>query len=198
MIYRLISTAGQYGSEWRCGKRLGMDFSIRDATDADVGPMTEIYNALLETTTIEWTEELHTVEERLAWQHAQAEADLPVLVAVDADDRVIGWTTYGPFRDNAKWPGYRFTAEHSVHVDGAASGRGVGRALVEELLVRAEAAGIRVMIAAIDGANIGSVRFHERLGFVTVGELREVGFKHDTWLDLVLMQRTLAEREIDR
>jgi L-amino acid N-acyltransferase len=47
------------------------------------------------------------------------------------------------------------------------------------------------MVAGIDAANAGSIRFHERLGFEVVGNLRQVGWKFGRWLDLVFMQRLL-------
>ena len=81
------------------------------------------------------------------------------------------------------------TVEHTVHVREDQWGSGVGRTLVDALLERARAAGKRVIVAAVDGDNDGSIRFHERLGFVQVARLPGVGFKHDRWLDLVLLQR---------
>lgn len=169
-----------------------MGFRIRDAGAVDVDEMTRIYNALLATTTIEWTDEAQGVSDRRRWQERQQDAGLPVLVAVSDEGGVIGWASYGPFRDNERWPGYRFTVEHSVHVDERWWGHGVGRALVEELIGRAAAAGLHVIVAAVDGDNDASIRFHERLGFEAVGHLRQVGHKHDRWLDLVLLQRTLG------
>ncbi len=170
-----------------------MEIRVRDAVAGDVAAMTTIYNALLETTTIEWTDDAHTVEERLAWQRSQQAVGRPVLVAVDGD-QLIGWASYGDFRDSHRWPGYRFTVEHSVHVDQRWWGRGAGRSLLLALMDRARAAGAHVMVAGIDGDNTESIVFHERLGFQTVGRLHEIGRKHDRWLDLVLMQRSLDQR----
>ena len=163
---------------------------VRDARAADVGDITRILNALIDTTTIAWRSEPHPPAEREAWFAAQTAAGLPVLVAVDDGD-VVGFATYGPFRDNEKWPGYRFTVEHSVHVSESAWGSGVGRRLMDELIARAAGAGVHVMVGAVDAANDGSVRFHERVGFVEQGRLREVGWKHDQWLDLVFMVRRI-------
>ena len=64
----------------------------------------------------------------------------------------------------ARWPGYRFTVEHSVHVRADRRGQGVGKELVKALFPRAEALGKHVMIAGVDAANAASIRFHERLG----------------------------------
>jgi phosphinothricin acetyltransferase len=163
---------------------------VRDATAADVVAMTEIQNALLASTTIEWTETPRTVAEREAWFADRTGAGFPVLVAVDAD-RVVGWASYGDFRDSAKWPGYRFTVEHTVHVAQTHWEQGVGRALVTELIDRARAAGKHVLVAGVDGANEQSLRFHERLGFTEVARMPQVGHKFGRWLDLVLFQLVL-------
>ena len=85
--------------------------------------------------------------------------------------------------------------EHTVHVREDQWGRGVGRLLVMTLMERATIAGKHVMVAAIDGDNVESIAVHERLGFTTVARMPEVGTKWGRWLDLVLMQRILAEQE---
>jgi phosphinothricin acetyltransferase len=166
---------------------------IRDAGTADLEAIREIYNALLLTTTIAWSEERQTAQERAAWFERQTTAGFPVLVAEDEGGEVAGFTAYGDFRGAGKWPGYRFTVEHTVHVREEQWGRGVGRLLLMTLMERARVAGKHVMVAAIDGDNVESIRFHERLGFTVVGRLPEVGSKWGRWLDLVLMQRILSE-----
>jgi phosphinothricin acetyltransferase len=164
---------------------------IRDATAADVAAINAIYNATVETTTVQWTEELEPVEVRRHWFDEQQAAAHPVLVAEDGAT-VIGYAAYGDFRDSKKWPGYRFTSEHTVHVVEDWHGRGVGRALMEVLLARATEAGKHVMIAAIDSENRGSIEFHQRLGFVEVGRLPETGWKFGRWLEVVFLERRLS------
>jgi L-amino acid N-acyltransferase len=164
--------------------------TVRDATPEDIPEITAIYNALLETTTHEWTETLHSVAEREQWLAAKAATGNPALVAVEQGE-VVGWATYGDFRDSERWPGYRFTVEHSIHVREDCWGRGIGRGLIDALVERARRDGKHVMVAGIDSENTGSVRFHERLGFFEVGRLPEVGEKFGRRLDLVLMQRML-------
>ena len=160
---------------------------VRDATVDDLDAVRAIYNALFDTTTIAWTEEEQTAEQRLAWFGRQTERGFPVLVACDGDE-VVGFAAYGDFRGAGKWLGYRFTVEHTIHVRASHWGNGVGRFLLSTLIERARAKGMHAMIAAIDGENDVSMRFHERLGFVEVGRLPEVGLKFGRWLDLVLMQ----------
>jgi phosphinothricin acetyltransferase len=158
---------------------------------ADAVAINALYNATVATTTVQWTEHLESVTTRQAWVEKHLDAGNPVLVA-EIDYEVIGFASYDDFRDSTKWPGYRFTVEHTIHVDGEHHGAGVGRDLLRSLIERASAAGKHVMIGAIDGANAGSIRFHAREGFVEVARLPEVGFKFGRWLDLVLVQRILA------
>jgi phosphinothricin acetyltransferase len=163
---------------------------IRDATEADLQAITDIYNAWIPTHTITWTETLTTLEERIAWFVRQRAEGLPILVADDAG-QVAGFTAYEYFRGEGKWPGYRHSMELSIHVREDHWGRGVGRALMDVLVARARAAGVHVLVAAIDSENEASIRFHERLGFVEVARMPEIGFKFGRWLDLVLVQRML-------
>jgi L-amino acid N-acyltransferase YncA len=165
---------------------------IRDAVASDLAAITAIYNALLETTTHEWTETLHTVAEREQWLAEKHASGHPALVAIESGE-VAGWATYGDFRDSGRWPGYRFTVEHSIHVREASWGRGIGRSLIDALVERARCDGKHVMVAGIDAANTGSIRFHEQLGFFEVGRMPEIGEKFGQRLDLVLMQRMLDE-----
>jgi phosphinothricin acetyltransferase len=166
--------------------------TVRDATPADLPEITAIYNALLGSTTHEWTETLHTVAEREQWLAEKHASGHPALVAIESGE-VSGWATYGDFRDAERWPGYRFTVEHSIHVREASWGRGIGRALIDALVERARRDGKHVMVAGIDAANTASIRFHERLGFFEVGRMPEIGEKFGQRLDLVLMQRMLEE-----
>jgi L-amino acid N-acyltransferase len=163
---------------------------LRDATSTDVPAISGLYNATVSTTTVAWTEDHESVATRQSWLEEQWEAGHPVLVA-EVDGHVVGFAAYDDFRNTAKWPGYRFTVEHTIHVSAEHQSAGVGSLLLQTLLRRAMAAGKHAMIGAIDGENEGSIRFHERHGFVQVARLPEVGFKFGHWLDLVLMQRRL-------
>jgi len=165
---------------------------VRDATQGDLPRIRDLYNALVGSTTGAWTETPETLQERERWFAGQQHAHFPVLVAEHQGD-VVGYAAYGSFRGEGRWPGYRYTVEHSVHVDESMWGRGVGRALVDELVERAIASSIHVMVAAVDGANEASIAFHQRLGFEIVGRMPETGIKFGRWLDLVLMQRILGE-----
>ena len=165
---------------------------IRDATEDDLPRITEIFNQAIPRGDAEWTERLHTVDERRSWWRDRVAAGRPVLVAAGPDtSTVLGVASYGDFRDSTCREGFRFTVEHSVYVDDAARGSGVADALMDELESRARADGKRVIVATIDALNERSIRFHERRGYVEVGRMPDIGFTFDTWRTMVLLQREL-------
>ena len=164
---------------------------IRDATTDDLAAISALYNATIPTTTAAWTESTESLADRYAWFGRQQAAGYPTLVA-DLDGEVVGFTAFGDFRDAVKWPGYRFVVELTVHIAESTWGQGIGRALITELVARAHALGKTQIVAAVDGDNEASLRFHERLGFVEVARMPAIGFKFGRWLDLVLLQRPTA------
>ncbi len=163
--------------------------TIRRARATDAGPIASIMNALLPSTTIAWRDDPYSPEAMVEWMDLHE----CVLVA-DQDDDVIGFAAFGPFRDATEWPGYRFTVENTIHVREDHWRAGVGSALMNALIDAARETGKHSMIAAIDALNERSIRFHERLGFVEVARLPEVGAKFGRWLDLVLLELRLDDR----
>lgn len=166
-------------------------FAIRPARVDDLPALLAIFNDLVAHSTAVYTDTPVTLADRRAWFDERVQAGFPVLVAVATSDdaEVLGFASYGPFR--GAWPGYRHTVEHSVHVRADQRGRGIGSALIQALFVPARAAGVHVMLGVIDADNHGSLRLHERLGFVQAGRLHQVGRKFGRWLDVVFVQRTM-------
>lgn len=163
---------------------------VRDATVADMPAVSGLYNAGIGSTTVAWTETPESPVDRVRWFEQQRHDGFPVLVA-DSLDEIVGFTAYGSFRGAGKWPGYRFTVEHTIHVRHDHWGAGVGRRMLQELIDRARVQGMHAMIGAVDAENEASLRFHARLGFREVARMPEVGFLYGRWLDLVLVQRVL-------
>jgi phosphinothricin acetyltransferase len=117
---------------------------------------------------------------------------LPYLVA-DLGGRVAGYGYCALYRTRSA---YRYSLEDSVYVRHDAQGRGIGSALLAELVRRCEGLGYRQVIAVIgDSANVASIGLHERCGFLRVGTLRSVGFKLGRWVDSVIMQRPLGSSD---
>lgn len=163
---------------------------IRDATPADLGAIGELFNALILTETYTYREHLADTVEMEAWFAGQVDAGNPVLVA-ELDGDVVGYVTWSPFRFSPRLPGYRHTAELTIHVDRARHGQGVGRSLMDALVAHARRRGVHVLIAGIDASNVASIGFHARLGFVETARMPEVGIKFNRWLTLVFMQLTV-------
>ncbi len=116
-------------------------------------------------------------------------AGLPFLV-VERDGVVAGYAYCGPWNSR---PAYRATVEDSIYVAPWALGRGCGRELMQSLMAACRAAGVREVIAVIaDTGDPASVALHRRFGFRDAGRLTNVGFKHDRWLDTLLLQLTLS------
>ena len=164
---------------------------IRDATFDDIAGITAIYNDAVVHTTAIWNESVVDAENRANWLSERQRQGYPVLVAVDDDEVVLGYASFGDWR---AWDGYRHTVEHSVYVHRDRRGGGVGKALMLELIVRAKALGKHVMVAGIEAGNASSIRLHESLGFEPAGVMREVGTKFGRWLDLAFLQLRLDGR----
>ena len=117
-----------------------------------------------------------------------ASAGLPAMV-VETAAGIAGYAYAAPFRERAA---FRFTLEDSIYLHEDARGRGLGTRLLAALVAAAAGCGYRRMVAVIgDSGNLASIALHARSGFAPAGVLREVGWKHERWLDVVLMQRSL-------
>ncbi|KEO53233.1 GNAT family N-acetyltransferase [Thioclava indica] len=163
---------------------------IRDAKPDDAEAIAEIYNDAVRNTTAIWNDIEIDAQNRRDWIADRQAAGYPVLVW-EQDGEAVGYASFGPFRPH---DGYHLSVEHSVYVHRDHRSGGKGAQMMEALIIRARETGFHVMIAAIDAANTGSVRLHERLGFDHVGMMPQVGKKFGRWLDLALLQLVLDDR----
>ena len=114
---------------------------------------------------------------------------LPYLVA-EENGEVLGYGYCSLYRTRSA---YRYTLEDSIYVKNGKQGKGIGKAVLTELIARCTALGYRQIIAVIgDSANAGSIAVHANLGFVRAGNLRSTGYKFGRWVDSVLMQLPLG------
>lgn len=107
-------------------------------------------------------------------------------VALDAGGTVLGWVAASPVSDRCVYAG---VVEHSVYVDPAARGRGVGRALLAALIASTEAAGVWTVQSGVFPENAASLALHRAAGFREVGVRERVGRHHGVWRDVVLLER---------
>jgi len=153
---------------------------IRPMVEADWPAVRAIYGAGIATG--DATFELEPPEGWAAFDAAR----LPGHRFVAVTDAILGWITASPV---SRRPAYAGVVEHSVYVDPAATGRGVGRALLTGLIESTEAAGIWTIQSAIFPENTVSLALHARAGFRTVGRRERIARHHGRWRDVVLLER---------
>jgi phosphinothricin acetyltransferase len=163
---------------------------IRAATRDDMSRLQQIYATYVNTSTA--TFELNAPStETLIERRAQILADGGVYIVAEVDGRVGGYAYAGLYRAR---PAYRHTVENSIYIDDTLRGRGVGRALLEELMRQCRDASFHEMIAVVGGGekNPASIGLHAKAGFRMVGILEQVGCKFGEWVDCALMQASLS------
>ncbi|MGA2485938.1 MAG: N-acetyltransferase family protein [Roseiarcus sp.] len=162
---------------------------VRDAAEADMEAVARIYAHHVERGLATFEEAAPTDEEMRARRLKVLAVGAPYLVA-EIDGEIVGYCYAAPYHAR---PAYRHTLEDSVYVAPGRGGRGIGGALLAELIARCEAGPWRWMVAIIgDSGNSASIALHRRYGFEPVGTLRSVGFKHGRWVDTPIMQRVLG------
>lgn len=164
--------------------------TVRDSTVDDMAAVHAIYahHVLYGSATFE--EVPPSLEEMLTRREAVLGSGLPYIVA-EVEGVVQGYAYAGMFRPRIA---YRYTIENSVYLAPDMGGRGLGKALLIELITRCEKGPWRQMIAVIgDSENRGSIGLHRSLGFHHTGTLTSTGFKFGRWVDTVMMQRSLGD-----
>ena len=159
-------------------------FSIRPATNDDVDAIVGIYNWAVNQTFATIDSEALSAEEAAAWWETHARRSR-LIVAAD-DSGVIGWARLFPWKQRGI-----DVVEDLVYVDPVHHGRGIGRALLTELIKQAQGLGYRTIVATVATDNRSGLQLHEKLGFESVGTIRNAANKFDRWMDITLMQRSL-------
>jgi len=164
--------------------------SIKECRDADMVRVSEIYARSVREETASFELAPPDLAEMSRRREALLDAGYPYLAA-GVDGQIVGYAYAGPYRAR---PAYGLSVESSVYVDPAFQHRGVGRALMEQLIQESQARGYRQMIAIIGGSShhVASIEFHQRLGFALAGNLKSVGYKQGRWLDTVFLQLPLG------
>jgi phosphinothricin acetyltransferase len=167
-----------------------MSISIRRATPADIPAITGIYGHAVRHGTASFEFDAPDEAEMTRRMRGLLDAGYPYLVAEDGG-AILGYAYAGPYRTR---PAYRYTVENSIYIAPQAHRRGIGRMLLDRLIVECEARNYRLMIAIIgDSAHAASIELHRAAGFAMVGAFEAVGYKFERWLDSVLMQRPLGK-----
>lgn len=149
----------------------------------------DIFNEAILNSTALYDYKPRTLEKIQVWFAHKREHGFPIIGAVDAEGRLLGFASWGSFR---AFPAYKYTVEHSIYIQHEQRGRGLGKLLLQALIERAKQNGqVHVMIGCIDASNQASIALHRRLGFEHSGTFPQVGFKFERWLDVDFYQLIL-------
>jgi L-amino acid N-acyltransferase len=162
---------------------------LREATGGDLVAINDIYNHYVRVCTCTYQVEPDSMADREAWfkEHGPRH---PVIVAESAGE-VVAWGSLSAWGSRRAREAYSLTVEDSVYVRHDMHGRGIGAAILTELMRRAKALGYHSVLASISADREVSLRLHEKFGFSKVAHLHEVGMKFEKWLDVVYLQKRL-------
>lgn len=165
-------------------------YEIRSVRESDIPDIREIYNHYVTNSVVTFDEKKWTLAQWREKVAFLAKHDMPFLVAEGPSGQILGYALVQPMSAKSA---FRYSVENSIYLGHAATGKGLGRALLEALITASEEAGIHQMVAVIsDKGAEGSVALHEKLGFVEVGRMGRVGFKFGRWLGTIYLQRQLS------
>ncbi len=152
----------------------------------------DIFNEAIVNSTAIYDYKPRTMSHMLTWFNTKSAGNYPVIGAIDDQGKLLGFSTYGVFRDR---PAYKYTIEHSVYVQIDHRGQGIGRSLMQQLITAAQQQEYHTLIGGIDMHNAASIALHEKLGFTYAGTIKQAGFKFGQWLDLGFYQLVLETPE---
>lgn len=165
------------------------EYAMRDARLEDLPHIREIYNHYVANSTVTFDEDAMTLRE---WKSKFAylkKLGMPFIVAESPNGQLLGYALVQPWKQKRA---YRFTVENSIYLGAASTGKGLGPVLMQELIDRSRAAGLKEIIAVIaDRGAEASIKMHENFGFTEIGRMGHVGYKFDRWLGTILMQKSL-------
>ncbi len=164
-----------------------MEIKIRPYQIEDAPIILEIINYNILNATALYDYEPRTLENQVAILGEKLSKGFPVIVATE-NETVVGFGYYSEFRFREA---YKFTVEHSVYAHPNHLGKGIGKSILENLILLAKAQKLHTMIGVIDAENQSSIEFHKKFGFEIAGTIKESGFKFNRWLHSVFMQKML-------
>ncbi len=155
--------------------------SIRYAEEKDIESLLKIYNYEIENGFATFDLTPKSVEQWEQWFHCHNTGNHPLIVW-DVDGTAVGYASLSGYREKEA---YKSTVELSVYVDNGFRGRGIGTALMKEIIdIARKDESIHTVVSVITSDNEGSIRLHERLGFDYCGTIPQVGEKFGRMLGI--------------
>jgi len=156
-----------------------MEYYIRPCTEKHLPEILEILNDAILHSTALYDYKPRTMDTMRIWYDAKQKGNYPVIGIFDLDDTLLGFTSYGSFRN---WPAYKYSVEHSIYIRSDKRGRGLGTILLKEIIKIAEGQDYHVLIGGIDALNSLSIQLHEKEGFVFCGTIKHAGYNLESGL----------------
>lgn len=165
------------------------DYSLRQATEKDLPHVLEIYNHYVRNSSVTFDDSVMSLGQLRRKFAKTQEKRHPFVVAESPSGQILGFAYVFPWKDKAA---FRHSVENFIYLGPTATGKGLGKALLGELISRSKAAGLKEMVAVIaDQGAEASIALHRDFGFKQTGHMGRVGFKFDRWLGTVFMQKSL-------
>ncbi len=164
-------------------------WTVGDATEADLPDVLALYRHYVRNSVVTFDEKPPTLTQfRSKFRHLQ-KLGYPFRIARSPQGTLLGYAYVFPFREKSA---FRKTVESSIYLGPAATGRGLGKVLLADLISACTEAGLKEIIAVIaDQGAEASLALHQKFGFVETGRMGKVGFKFERWIGIILMQRSL-------
>lgn len=159
---------------------------VRPAETSDATGILEIYKPYVTDSTVTFEIEVPSLEE-MERRITETRKSFPYLVA-EQDHQIIGYAYAGKFRQRQA---YAQSAEISLYLKQEIRGNGLGYALLSALELALKEQGIYTLVSIIESSNVGSLKFHEKNGFIRSGYLGRIGYKFDKWLDIHLLTKQI-------
>lgn len=160
---------------------------IRKATISDIPSILSIYNYEVLNSTSTFDICPKTAEYFLKFFDAHGER-YPIYIVEESIEKIVGWGCLSKFSDKE---GYKFTVENSIYIHHLYRNQGYGKLLLQYLIDKAKELEFKNIVSRICSENQASIYLHQSLGFIEVGKLKNVGYKFDRFLDVVILQLTL-------
>ncbi len=159
---------------------------IRRAKVEDIEKIREIYNEAVRNTTVTFDIEEKTYEDRLDW--FKKYNNRYTLLVCEENNVILGWGSFSKYSDKLAYEG---TCELSIYIDKNHRNKGIGKKILEELLIKGKENGIRVILSRVTKDNKISKKIHDKYGFELVGTMKEVGYKFGRYLDVCIYQKLI-------
>ncbi len=174
--------------------------AIRPATLEDAGRILEIYSYYIKHTAVTFEYEVPSLSDFQERMQGIMER-YPYLVIED-QGVIMGYCYASAFHPRAA---YSWCSELSIYLDKDARRCGMGRMLYEKIESILKDMGITNLYACIgfpeqedEYLTKDSEKFHQKLGFTTIGNFSRCGYKFHTWYGMIWMEKMIGAHKSDQ